>query len=268
MRFNRKRAARQRTRKSAQRGRVLFNGVVVGYRLSDGPSGPPPFTFPDCKHESLKYLALSDSFMRIALWILGQGRKYSVGGHITVSAIEAKWSRASHLRRPFYRSHHSAETLRVAPLTVRRRTYLHYENILADLWQTFVLHPSSPAGIVGDGGARITSWSWQALRLWCAESRGFFHCLTIGIDYACGSLCLWISTIRLKRRGREEKKRFQAALENGCVWWVHMRGSLRLLITLTCLLSVQSNMWGFFFGCTTVLSQILNFLRHKDFLTH
>lgn len=118
------RAAGQRTRKSAQRGRVLFNGVVAGYRLSDGPSGPPPFTLSDCKHESLKYLALSDSFMRIALSILGQERKYSVGGHITVSAIEAKWSRASHLRRPFYRSHHSAETLRAAPLTVRRRTYL------------------------------------------------------------------------------------------------------------------------------------------------
>lgn len=93
--------------------------------LADGPSGLAPFyVAPDSENESLKSLALSESFMWIALWILGQLRKHSVGGHIIASAIEVKWSRASLLCRRLYRSHHSEETLRATLLTVWRRTYL------------------------------------------------------------------------------------------------------------------------------------------------
>lgn len=115
-----------RTSKSAQRGRVHFlMGCSRMSHLANGPSGPAPFYVAlDSENESLKSLALSESFMWITLWILGQLRKHSVGGHIIASAIEVKWSRASLLCLRLYRSHHSEETLRAAPLTVWRRTYL------------------------------------------------------------------------------------------------------------------------------------------------
>lgn len=70
--------------------------------------------------------------------------------------------------------------------------------------------------------------------------------LSIGIDYVCGSLCLWIDTIRLKWWGRKEARRCSSQLREWvCVREAHEKGealwapAAPFLITLTHLLSVQ-----------------------------
>lgn len=74
--------------------------------------------------------------------------------------------------------------------------------------------------------------------------------LSIGIDYVCGSLCLWIDTIRLKRRGRKEGRRRSRRLREWicvCVTGAHEKGealwapAAPFLITLTHMLSMQGN---------------------------
>lgn len=144
--------------------------------------------------------------MWIALWMLGQLRKHSVGGRITVSAIEAKWSRASLLCLSLLsKSSLSGDITHSTFNSVKENIFTvgkHSRRLVTNVCPRPVLPCWFCVGRMGENNQLVLAGS---ATLMCGKL-GILS-LSIRIDYVCGSLCLWIDTIRLKRRGRKEGRR-------------------------------------------------------------
>ncbi len=216
--------------------------------LANGPSGTAPFyVAPDSENESLKSLALSEAFMWIALWILGPTEKtFSRRPYNSFCNRSEMKSGISFMPSLIPKSSLRGDITRNTFNSVKENIFTvgkHSLHLVTNICPRPVLPCWYCVGRLGENNQLVLAGS---ATLMCGKP-GILK-LSIGIDYVCGSLCLWIDTIRLKWWGRKEARRRSSQLREWvCVREAHEKGKALwalaspFLITLTHLLSVQGN---------------------------
>lgn len=144
--------------------------------------------------------------MWIALWILGQLRNtFSRRSYNSVCNWSEMKSGISFMPSLLPKSslsgditHNTFNSVKENIFTVRK----HSRHLVTNVCPRPVLPCWYCVGRLGENNQLVLAGS---ATLMCGKL-GILS-LSIGIDYVCGSLCLWIDTIRLKRRGRKEGRR-------------------------------------------------------------
>lgn len=198
--------------------------------LTDGPSGPAPFYF------ALKWITK----------VAGTIREFYVNSSLDTRPTEKTFSRRPYnsicnwsemksgisfmpslLPKSSLRGDITLSTfnsVKESIFTVGK----HSRHLLTNVCPRPVLPCWYCVGRLGENNQLVLAGS---AALMCGKP-GILR-LSIGIDYVCGSLCLWIDTIRLKRRGRREGRRRSSRLREWvCVWWSHMRRVRRFELLL------------------------------------